>query len=385
MLDTRGVLFLRVPFAPRSLDGAFQWYGPSPSTFDCSGATWYTDGSVFEPRWRDISATGFAVALVGSQGQLLTYGAGIPPNWVDSSAATEAWALYIACFSSTAPPRVVTDCLCLLSAARGGIEQAAHASCTLARAWNLIARTSGGTLQGLTEGEALVWMPSHLHVSSYFLKIKSDGAPICATDFRANRLVDLLDKHAAGDQRADHSVRVLVESAVAACRHACALLAVVTHAANNHRVTAVGSDGTLINIVKREAIRPSDIPRLRDRKRARASMAVAPFLPPAPLAPLEDDQDISSEDEPGPRKRRRPGAITALDPHFRSLRRAALSIGVSRQAEVQAIGIDNITDSRHSSDAPPSVAASVRFSAVLARVREREAAATECMAVRVVA
>ena len=112
---------LKVPKPIRNLDGNFKWlFG---SSLQCSGLTFYTDGSVYEARWRDMQSVGFALVAVGEDGRLAKYGLGIPPAWVDSSAASEGWAVFLARqFSEENENVIVTDCqtICNLTAAGAG-------------------------------------------------------------------------------------------------------------------------------------------------------------------------------------------------------------------------------------------------------------------------
>ena len=72
----------------------------------------------------------------------------------------------------------------------------------------------------------------------------SNNKLLSGVDWQANRLVDALAKQAATSVQAPRAVRCLLESGRAAVKHVAALLAVVTHAANNHKVTVQLPDGT---------------------------------------------------------------------------------------------------------------------------------------------
>ena len=94
VLQTHALAFVRIPRPLRNIFGNFRWIfrliAPDPAL------TFYTDGSVFEGRWRDLQSVGFSIVAVGESGRLARYGMGVPPAWVDSSAAAEAWAVFVA-------------------------------------------------------------------------------------------------------------------------------------------------------------------------------------------------------------------------------------------------------------------------------------------------
>ena len=99
-----------------------------------------------------------------------------------------------------------------------------------------------------------MWLPAHLSHSAIGEAKLSDGSRLIAVDWRANRLVDKLAKIAAGAQAEPRNVSDLVESLDVATAHAAALLGLVTHAANNHKVTEHDEHGNLVMRVKRDSI-----------------------------------------------------------------------------------------------------------------------------------
>ena len=99
----------------------------------------------------------------------------------------------------------------------------------------------------MTTHDRWVWMPAHQPMPATGHRRLSDGSLLTATDWRANRLVDVLAKQAASTRRAPRiamAVTRLLKSPKAAARHSAALLRQVTHAASNHRVTTVLANGT---------------------------------------------------------------------------------------------------------------------------------------------
>ena len=90
----------------------------------------------------------------------------------------------------------------------------------------------------------LVWMPAHKSSGHIGSSRKSDGTTISQLDWRANRLVDVLAKSAAGFDRVSRATLSGVSSAASACEYSLAKLGVVTKACNNHLVPVVHSDGS---------------------------------------------------------------------------------------------------------------------------------------------
>ena len=286
LLDTQALLVLRVPRPRRNAEGTFRWLFHTQYFELAAGATWYTDGSLFEARWRPIASAGFAIVVIGSCGQHLAFGNGTPPHWIDSSPAAEAWALYITLMYCGLPNCIVTDCEGLLTTTAAGRCAATVGSAPLARVFNLISAVCDHSMHTLVPSGRLVWMPAHVTHSSIRERVRADGRLLSCFDFRGNRLVDLLAKQAAGLFRAGRSTRCMLASAVAAVSHAAALLGVVTHAANNCIVSSLNEEGQPITTVKRDAAAPLF---KRDPKRLRLH---APAAPPTPAAEIRVDPAV---------------------------------------------------------------------------------------------
>ena len=90
------MLALTIYVAPFAHEGEFKWIvGPDDADPGLSNATWYCDGSLLDGKWKPLRATGFGIALVTVEGDLLAYGLGWPPSWCATAAAAEVWALQI--------------------------------------------------------------------------------------------------------------------------------------------------------------------------------------------------------------------------------------------------------------------------------------------------
>ena len=59
-----------------------------------------------------------ALALSSWLRSLAAYKWGVPPNWCNTEAAAEAWALHVALLDSVTPPQLRTDCQRVLATAR---------------------------------------------------------------------------------------------------------------------------------------------------------------------------------------------------------------------------------------------------------------------------
>ena len=95
-------------------------------------------------------------------------------------------------------------------------------------------------------------MPAHLSLASVGERKQSNGVQLSTVDRRANRLVDVLAKLAAGRRVVFFNDKVLAVASKAV-RHAAQLLGRVTHAASNHAEVQVGADGREVTKVLRDA------------------------------------------------------------------------------------------------------------------------------------
>ena len=178
----------------RSKEGWFEWcIDPSDRTDDHQ---WYIDGSAINPRWRSLTTTGFGIVVVNGYGELIGYGRGAPPEWVRTAAASEAWALLVALNMSPLLTRVATDCKGLVNTASRGKSRATSAKHPLARIWNSIASCLDDDLHQLPQKGLIRWVPAHLTEAAIGTTLPC-GRKFSATDWRANRLADLLAKDVA--------------------------------------------------------------------------------------------------------------------------------------------------------------------------------------------
>ena len=177
--------------------------------------------------------------VVSNDGELIAYGAGVPPAFVTDSGMAEIWALHVVLTETPFIPRIVTDYLGVMSVARAGTAAATSVSSANARLWKMIAHQLDGDITQLTDH--VVWMPAHQTAAAIGTRLKSDSRTITSLDFRANRLVDRLALHFATQSREAKWGEVMVSRTKAAAKHALMALGKVTLEASNHKVNVVGT------------------------------------------------------------------------------------------------------------------------------------------------
>ena len=302
LLRNTGLLAIKLPAKHARMHETLSW-GKRLEQSDRTDVTWYIDGSQLMPRRRDLSTLGFGLVAVGSDGELLAWGWGAPPNWCDSASAAEAWALCTVLQVCGPDDRIVTDCLGLLKTAEKGAAAATTAKKCLARTWNLIAHHVDGRLETLRESRKLTWMPAHRPPAAIGNALKSTGAPITALDWRANHLVDGLAKLAATEGATTKQEAKLVESAEHLVRHCAGQLAAATYAANNFKEKFTDADGREKTRTRRDS---QEFPRLSTRQ-------LKPLAEDKKSKPVAAEQAHDSASEPSdlerpltePQRRRR--------------------------------------------------------------------------------
>ena len=343
ILDERALLVLRIPATPADDVGKFRWLVDPTVRPRSHEGVWYFDGSMLHGRWRALRVTGMAVVVATPRGQLLGYGVGRPPTWVETAAAAEAWALATLLRLSPCPPPLRTDCLALIQTARGGLQAATHHSRPLARVWGMIGHALDGNIQCLADDGTLVWFPAHLTWRAVGEARGSNGERMSATDWRANRLADRLAKAVAREAQAPKGTVELFESSDLATAHAAALLGVVTRASNAHEVLVTTEDGSSKVELRRDS---ESKPREVAQAQRTAKLAA---------------RNASEAAAPAPVPARKVVAAPWRPPSGDQARRAGKRAQVWRR--VQEVG-----GHLRASSAPP---ASERMAAVAARVRAR--------------
>ena len=239
--QTRGVLTVRIPIPEPQIESpGWRWLSQQPDP-NADDLTWVIDGSRrFASDW-SLSTTGCGVAVIDLSGTLVAYATATPPPWVKTASAAEAWALLLTLRMSPSPPRVLTDCLGLLMAAKAGPYVATHGKRADARIWKLIDEVTGDSFKTLAA--ALVWMPAHTTASEASKKAKSDGKELTAAEWRANDLADKLAKKGAMSSPLRVAADKVIKTAGASLVQVAARLGTVTLAANQHKVEFTKPDG----------------------------------------------------------------------------------------------------------------------------------------------
>ena len=82
----------------------------------------------------------------------------------------------------------------IISAIRNTATSLTDASRPLARIWRNIEDSLDGDIGSLVNDERLSWIPAHLSIRAVGEMRLPDGKRLTMTDWRANRLVDILAK-----------------------------------------------------------------------------------------------------------------------------------------------------------------------------------------------
>ncbi len=256
-LITRGLLSLKVRPGREPEFDSFKWlFGDADVPHD---ARWYIDGSLYDSRLGPFKRTGFAIAVVSSQGDLLAYGNGNPPEWIQDAAGAEAWAFATVLGLNPDVPYTTTDCMNILTMMQKGRSAATEAKSPLARTWARAYQALECNLCTPEQIDRIRWMPAHCSMVAIGVAKASDGAPISPVDWRANRLVDKLAKLAASRYRVPAAVTRLLSTAAEAAEYYAARLGAVTYAANNYLVSTVLPDGTTTNSIRRDSTAVSPV------------------------------------------------------------------------------------------------------------------------------
>ena len=225
----------------------------------------------------------------------------------------------------------------------------------LARIWKTIAYALDGNVTVLATEGLLTWLPAHQTFAGVGVRELSKGHKMSVLDWRANRLVDALAKQAAAKHQLPAAIVRRLDSATCATKHAAMLLGQVTHAANNHRVEVVDSNGIASTKLMRDAV-----PMPLGRKRKAACLDVTCCAPvPGPAISVRPWRAGRAAVHPRRVRRKTSTSRIAIahDDEAALLRRRVVEIGSSC---VQPTGV-------------PSAAS--RLELVLAKVKARAAAA----------
>lgn len=292
----RGIVFPRIILKPAPTEHSFTWLLEPP---DCipESATWYIDGSCTNPRLKQARCTGFAIVIVRWDGTFLAAGNGHPPGWINDSGGAEVWAFLVVlsiCFSC---PRIVTDCFNILNMLMAGRQNATDAMRPLARVWSAVYCALEADDCSSFVNRDVIWMPAHCSVAALGIRIKSDGRPVSALDWRGNRLADYLARLAAQLVSIPNLAVLILEQFRRATEYCAASLGVVTHAANNHSISVIREDGKVVNSRCRDNNADHN-PHRRKGKRL-AAAAAQEVTPPSKQCKVDSVTALSVATAPG--------------------------------------------------------------------------------------
>jgi hypothetical protein len=120
----------------------------------------------------------------------------------------------------------------------------------------------------------LRWMPAHLSRAATLRACKSNGEPVTLTEWRANRLADIVARRCALSIAVPRARVKQLQIAADSLRVEATVLGVVTKAANSHRESVCTCSGAMTTIVRRDSVkvdvRPADTPKRPWRTRVPA-------------------------------------------------------------------------------------------------------------------
>ena len=159
------------------------------------GATVFIDGSQYDSLDERFLALGWSYAIFQNE-RLVGLARGIPPPFVRSIPAAEAWALAMAVGAvDVASSQFYTDCMAVRTLARGGQRKATSGRQVNARTW--------ATVFNRTDGEKpmVEWIPAHRGEAQIGVAKIGDGSLLSRAQWEGNRLVDRHAKIAAAGGR----------------------------------------------------------------------------------------------------------------------------------------------------------------------------------------
>ncbi len=187
-------------------EGTFHWSETPPRDEMQLQATFYADGSAFEGKDRKMRRLGWSFVAIDPNGQVVAAASGVPPPWIDSVAAAEAWALVQAASTALPGSTFKTDCQSILKAVRSGRAKATAHDRPLARVMGILL----AQFDGPDEVANLVWLPGHSSKADVGRAELSDGSRLTTIDLVSNARADRLAKAAAAAWRLPPQQRAAV-------------------------------------------------------------------------------------------------------------------------------------------------------------------------------
>ena len=179
-----------------------RWPAPPPESFtwiigpkdDLLDADVFIDGSLFDGDLPEVAVVGWAFVITRGD-DILGLARGVPPEYVRSILAVEAWGLAMASMLVGTNGRYFTDCKSVKDVARGGRVKATAAGQLHARIWTITFSHTDGDIPEVE------WMPSHSEGTGVGTLRIGDGSFLTERQWRFNQLVDQHAKEAAAEAR----------------------------------------------------------------------------------------------------------------------------------------------------------------------------------------
>jgi hypothetical protein len=240
--------------------------------------------------------------------------------------------------------------------------------------WLRIAAAVDGQLAALVTDGRLLWMPAHKSLAAALRAVKSDGSAVTPTDWRANRLCDVVARATAARAAPSSQAVACVSAAAEALRVEAATLGAVTRAANDHRTEVLTAAGETVVVTRRDSVNPLGYDKLVKTQRAQQ-------LPPPP--PPSEPAPVRMPPAGPSRAARWPRGASSAACDGAAARAAATSARRKRQrsADARSAARDDyvargiIAEAASAATPSDDAAADERFAALRRRIALRQAAA----------
>ena len=108
--QTRGIGGTRVFVQPRQTEETVRWIIPIPDSANYQELTWYVDASQIDTEGEAAAARyGVGAVAVSPRGELVAAAYAVPPVYIDTIPAAEAWALWLVLSCTLTRKQVITD------------------------------------------------------------------------------------------------------------------------------------------------------------------------------------------------------------------------------------------------------------------------------------
>ncbi len=192
-------------------------------------ATFYTNASAIVIGYGRLERFGWALVVVDDSGRAVAAASGVPPPWVRSIAAAEAWAIHIATTLALPGSVFKSDCATVVNLLKAGRRKATAPSCVLAR----VMRVLFSSFDSAEDAAAAVWMLARTTAANVGRSVLSDGSRLTLADQAFNAQADALAKAEVRAVRAPPRVRAMVAATEVVTAAMATCIGRVTWAANN--------------------------------------------------------------------------------------------------------------------------------------------------------